>query len=78
MIESSTGAIWLSGPTRPMVATMPVIASSSGIPAATSVPNAMTRRISVIGSEPNVAFARSLLKTSMNCSSELPDPICST
>ena len=57
---------------------MPVMASSSGIPAATSVPNAMTSRISVIGSELNVAFARSLLKTSMIASSELPEPIWST
>ena len=78
MIESSTGARWLSGPIRPIVPTIPVTASSSGTPAATSVPNAMTSRISVIGSDPKVALARSLSKTSMNCSSVLPDPNCST
>ena len=37
-------------PERPIVATMPVIASSSGIPAATIAPNAIGRTTSVIGS----------------------------
>ena len=77
LIELSTGDSWLSGPMRPSVASTPVIASSSGTPAATSVPNASTSRSSVIGSEVVVAFFRSPSKTSMMASSELAEPNCS-
>ena len=65
LIDSSTGASWLSGPTRPIVATTAVIASSSGIPAATSAPNATSRMRSVIGSEVVPAFLRSAEKTAV-------------
>ena len=77
LIESSTGASWLSGPTRPIVPMTPVIASSSGIPAATIAPNAISRMSSVIGSDVVPAFWRSELKIAMNSSSELPSPDCS-
>ena len=47
--EASTGAIWLTGPSKPSVASTLVSASSTGMPAATSAPNVKTRMIRVKG-----------------------------
>ncbi len=51
MITSATascsGISWLAGPSRPVVATIDVMPSSSGTPAATMAPNAISRMISV-------------------------------
>ncbi len=58
----STGNSWLISATIPSVAPTPVIASSTGIPAATSAPNASTRIVSVIGSDSVRDLAKSSLK----------------
>ena len=47
------------GPIRPIVAATDEMASSSGTPAAASAPKAMTRMISVTGSEVISAFLKS-------------------
>ena len=78
MIDSSTGAIWLIAPTSPMVAKTPEIASSSGTPAATSAPNAITSTTSVSGSEVNSAFLKSSSKLWLIALSELASPNAST
>ena len=54
--------IWLSGPSSPSVASTAVSASSRGMPAATNVPKAITRMISVIGNEVISAFWKSSSK----------------
>jgi hypothetical protein len=64
LIDSETGQIWLSGPISPNVAPTAVSASSSGSPAATSVPNAIARMINVTGSDVTSAFWKSFLSTS--------------
>jgi hypothetical protein len=53
---------WLGIATRPSVAMTAVNPSSSGMPAATSAPNASTRMTSVIGSDSVSAFLKSSLK----------------
>ncbi len=63
----STGYHWLATPIRPMVAKTEVRPSSSGMPAATSAPKAISRMSSVTGSESSPAFARSWPKTSLIC-----------
>ena len=50
-VLSSIGKMWLGIATRPIVAITAEIASSTGTPAATSAPNAITRMISVTGSD---------------------------
>ena len=77
-MDSSTGTIWLMGPMRPNVATTALTASSSGMPAASSVPNVTSRMTSVSGSESVPALARSAWKIFWKSSSELPSPNCST
>ena len=42
-----SGTSWLTGPSRPVVATNELTPSSSGTPAATAAPNAISRMISV-------------------------------
>ena len=59
--SKATGIRWLGSAIRPNVARTAVRASSSGMPAATSAPNASTRMSSVIGSESAPALPRSLL-----------------
>ena len=59
----ATGSRWLGSATSPNVAKTAVSASSSGMPAATSAPNASTRMISVIGSESVPAFAEVVRRT---------------
>ena len=56
---SSTGMIWLGSATSPMAIATEVRPSSSGMPAATRAPNAITRMISVIGTEVTSALAKS-------------------
>ena len=52
MIELSTPPMtWLSGPMMPIVAITAVSARSSGTPAATSAPKAISRMIRVTGSD---------------------------
>ena len=55
-----------------------VMASSSGMPAATSAPNAMTRITRVIGSEVTSAFLKSSSKALEIALSALASPNCST
>ena len=74
----STGKIWLGIATSDIAAATLENASSSGTPAATSEPKAITRISSVIGSESVSAFARSLWKTSFSSLLELTLPNCST
>ena len=57
--EGSTGRNWLGIATSPNVANTAVRASSSGMPAASNAPNAITRITSVIGSDRSPAFERS-------------------
>ena len=59
-VLSSTGKMWLGNATRPMVAITAEMASSTGTPAATSAPNAITRMSRVTGSESVSARLRSL------------------
>src|SRR3954470_8887874 len=76
MIAEETGAMWLIGPARPIVPTTAEIASSSGSPAATSVPKARTRMISVRGSDMNSAFWRSFSPASLMAFWALTSPNC--
>ena len=57
-------ASWLIGPSRPIVPITAVAPSSSGRPAATSAPNAISRMTSVIGSDSVSAFLKSSSKAS--------------
>ncbi len=63
---------------RPIVASTAVSPSSSGMPAATRAPNAITRMTSVIGSENSPAFFRSLPKDSSSAALALVSPNCAT
>ena len=55
----STGMIWLGRATSPIAIATAEMPSSSGMPAATSAPKAITRMISVIGTEVTSALAKS-------------------
>ena len=68
---SSTGHAWLGIASRPIVAITAESASRSGMPAATSAPNAITRITIVTGSESSPARSRSLLNLSSTCFSAL-------
>ena len=59
-VELPTGSQWLTIVSTPMAAVSAVTASSTGMPAATSAPNTISSRISVIGTE----VASALLKFS--------------
>ena len=59
-MELPTGSQWLTIVSTPMAAVSAVTASSTGMPAATSAPNTISSRISVIGTE----VASALLKFS--------------
>src|SRR5258707_1190009 len=50
-VELPTGSQWLTIVSTPMEAVSAVTASSTGMPAATSAPNTISSRISVIGTE---------------------------
>ena len=50
-VELVTGSQWLTIVSTPMAAVSAVSASSTGMPAATSAPNTISSRISVIGTE---------------------------
>ncbi len=75
---SLTGESWLATPTRPVVAATELMASSTGRPAATSVPNASTSSTSVSGSDVVVALPRSSSKILLNASSVVAPPNGST
>ena len=77
MIDWSTAEMWLIRATMPIVPATAVSASSSGMLAATSAPNVISRMISVIGSEVISARWKSLLMTSEICFSALASPNCS-
>ena len=57
--ESDIGSTWLIAATSPSVASTAVSPSSSGMPAATSAPNAIRRMIRVSGTEKSPARLRS-------------------
>ena len=68
MIEVSTPPMtWLSGPMIPIVAITAVSASSSGTPAATSAPKAISKMIKVTGSDVFRALPKSSWTTSLIC-----------
>ena len=62
---STVGITWLTIEFRPNVASTAENASSTGIPAATSAPNAINRMIMVSGRETLRAFAKSALILSL-------------
>ncbi len=74
----STGDELLGIAIRPIAAMTAENASSSGTPAATSDPKAITRISRVIGSESSSALPRSLWKVSFSSLFELTLPNCST
>jgi hypothetical protein len=71
---SSIGKIWLGIETRPIVASTAEIASSTGTPAATIAPNAITRISSVIGSDIVSALCRSLCTFLSSWAPEVASP----
>jgi hypothetical protein len=73
-MPSLTGEIWLTGPTRPNVARTPLMASSTGMPAATRVPKAMSCSASVSGSDVVVALLMSSWKILLKAFSVVAPP----
>ena len=67
---SSIGKMWLGMATSPMVAITAEMASSTGTPAATSAPNAITRMSRVTGSDSVSARFRSLAMDFEICSAD--------
>ena len=74
LIDWSTGVMWLISATIPIVPSTAVIASTSGIIAATSAPKVTSRINSVIGSEVSSARWKSSLITSEICFDALAWP----
>ena len=60
---SCSGISWLTGPSRPVVATNAVMPRNSGTPAATAAPNAISRMISV----PPIETCDSLASSARPC-----------
>ena len=58
---------WLETAVRPKAVNTEVRPSSTGMPAASSAPNARSRMIRVIGMERNSAFWKSFASWSSNC-----------
>ena len=76
-IASLTGETWLTPAIRPSVPSTPVMARSTGIPAAASAPKATTRIARVIGTD---SFAERPKSSAMLCSAArcaLASPACS-
>ena len=78
MIESSTGARWLSGPIRPIVPTIAGDGQQQRHSRRDQRAERDDQQDQRDRQRPEGRLRRSLSKTSMNCSSVLPEPNCST
>ncbi len=74
MTDSSTGQIWLNGPSNPIAAATALAASSSGTSAATTAPKASRRMIRVTGSDVTSAWRKSFSIDSLTCLLALASP----
>ena len=76
--RSPAATTWLASADRPIVASTPEKASSTGSPAATSAPNAISRMISVTGSDEYSARWKSLFSVSFSSWVALAKPNSAT